>query len=459
MKDKREEQEIFQSLESKIKKEATNVLGRIFLFLIYYIGLIALGIFLFWGAFVVTLWVFTSALPTVPNLKALILIIIMVAGLWGLAGMIGIYLIKPLFSFSKYTNRNRIEIKEEDAPELFEMIRDVARKTECQFPKHVYLSTDVNACVFYNTTFWSIFFPVRKNLEIGLGLFHSTNVDEVKSVIAHEFGHFSQKSMKVGSTVYVTNQVLYNLIYTEDAYEHWMDEWCMSDTSLWAFFGSLTRFITNQIKRLTVFMYKFVQRRYLRLSRLMEYEADAIACQTVGSKAFISGMYKIEYMSERNDLYEQFLQELYNGQKSIENYWAGYSTAEKCLSEYDNVHVNVNEVLSETVTINRVYPSKVDVKNMWASHPSLEERIGQAAQLGIVSNDFNSKPAWVLIPDVLKDRMSAHKLNLMEESLEKNVTLEKLSDETFKQWISNEIEAHFIPTQFKPFFRFIRHFE
>ena len=34
MKDKREEQEIFQNLESKIKKEATNVLGRIFLIIV-----------------------------------------------------------------------------------------------------------------------------------------------------------------------------------------------------------------------------------------------------------------------------------------------------------------------------------------------------------------------------------------------------------------------------------------
>ena len=72
----------------------------------------------------------------------------------------------------------------------------------------VFLSTEINACVFFNTTFWSMFFPVRKNLVLGAGLFATTSTEEIKGILAHEFGHFSQESMKIGSVVYTANIVL-----------------------------------------------------------------------------------------------------------------------------------------------------------------------------------------------------------------------------------------------------------
>jgi len=35
---------------------------------------------------------------------------------------------------------------------------------------------------FYNSSFWSMFLPVRKNLEIGLGLVNSINISEFKQL-------------------------------------------------------------------------------------------------------------------------------------------------------------------------------------------------------------------------------------------------------------------------------------
>ena len=444
--------ELLMELERNIKKEATSVLGRIFLFLVYYIGLIVIGLFLLWGAAMVTYWGVTTVIPAIKNMRVLLLIIMVIAGIWGLALTLGLYLIKPLFSFSKSDNVDRVEIKEEEAPELFAMIRDVAQKTECQFPKHVYLNTNVNACVFYDTTFWSIFFPVRKNLEIGLGLFHSTNVDEVKAIIAHEFGHFSQKSMKVGSTVYVVNQVLYNLIYTEDSFERRIDKWCMSETTLWAIFGSITRFMTNQIKHLTFYMYKFVQRGYLRLSRQMEYEADAIACQAVGSKTFISSMCKIDYTSERSDLYERFLTGLLRENKCVDNYWNGYMVMTKAMINHDNTHVDVDDVLTEPLAINQTYPSKVNIKNVWDSHPSLKDRMDQALLLDYSIDVLSAQPSWSLIPNPIKDRMSEHRLNVIKSYQSDGVSLGIIDENNFMKWMNCEVETHFIPLHLKPFF-------
>jgi hypothetical protein len=173
-----------------------------------------------------------------------------------------------LFSFTRSKEADdSVEIKREDCPELFMVIDDIVKHTGCKKPKHVYLSVDVNACVFFNSSFWSIFFPVRKNLKIGLGLFEGLNIDELKSILAHEFGHFSQKSMKIGSTVYVINQVLYNMTYTQDFWDKMLDAWCSSSYSPWAITGGLTRWFTNGVKRMNVSMYRFVERGYRKLSR------------------------------------------------------------------------------------------------------------------------------------------------------------------------------------------------
>jgi Zn-dependent protease with chaperone function len=58
-----------------------------------------------------------------------------------------------------------------------------------------------------------MFLPIKKNLQIGIGLMNSLTQDELKAVLAHEFGHFSQKSMKIGSYVYYANQVIHNLYF------------------------------------------------------------------------------------------------------------------------------------------------------------------------------------------------------------------------------------------------------
>ena len=97
----------------------------------------------------------------------------------------------------------KIRITKEKEPALFQLIEETYQQVGAPAPKHVFLTTDVNAFVSYDSSFWSMFLLVKKNLTIGLGLINSTTVSEFKSILAHEFGHFSQRSMKVGS---YTNQ-------------------------------------------------------------------------------------------------------------------------------------------------------------------------------------------------------------------------------------------------------------
>ena len=192
------------TIENKIRKEATTVLWRVILFIVYYIVLILCGIGLFFAAFGVT-WLLIHALSETShiNLRFIVVIFMLWLAMWWFCIQISWYLIKPLFTFHKRSNENRFEVKRADCPELFSLIEDVAKSTGNKMPKHVYLTAEVNACVFYNSTsIWAIFFPTRKNLMVGLGLLQGMNKDEVKAILGHEFGHFSQQTMRVGSISY-----------------------------------------------------------------------------------------------------------------------------------------------------------------------------------------------------------------------------------------------------------------
>lgn len=436
--------------DQNIKSAVINELLRIGCFLLYYLLLIALGVIIVIGSFWGSYHLIIDVLPEVGSGRAIILIIMSVIGLCLLAIMLGIYLIKPLFAFKKNHNETRVEVFETECPDLFAMIRDVAGKTGCKMPKHVYLSPDVNACVFYDTSFWSIFFPIKKNLEIGLGLFDGTSVEEVKSIIAHEFGHFSQNSMKVGSTVYVTNTVLHDLIYAEDFWDRFVDKWCLSDTGVIRFFGVLTRGLTNIIKRLTFYVYKFVQKGYLKLSRYMEYDADNIACQCVGSDNFVSAMCKIDSLSNKDGLYKHLLSNLIDEKKIVANYFIGKRIVANIIPNKDMPVLQYDEQLIKPIRTFEI-ESRVKVEDVWSSHPSLEDRLDNArTQHCPATVSGNPIPSWSLIPDGILERVSTNYTAFIRKNVDGEISY--ISDEQLKEWMQKEVSENFMDDRLRPFF-------
>jgi len=431
-----------------IEHQVINVLKRIGLFLLYYVGLIVLGLFILWGVYKTTWLVIGDVLPEVNNGRLLIIIVVSWIGICLFALMFGTYLIKPLFSFHKNKNNKRVEVTEEECPKLFAEIRDIAKNVGTQMPKHVYLTTDVNACVFYNTSFWSIFFPVRKNLEIGLGLFDGMSVDEVKAILAHEFGHFSQKSMKVGSTVYVTNNVLYNLIYQRDLWDVLVDKWATSRFSLWAFFGAVTRWVTNEVKKSTFLVYRIVQKSYMKLSRQMEFDADSISCEYIGSNNFISAMCKVEVLAERDSRYQGFLKVLTDENKIVGNYFAGLNAVEASIPSTEHFDLSYDKPLLKPVATSDK-KSHLSMEDVWDSHPSIEDRLENAAQFP-PKKSASACAAWSMIPDEIKNRVSDQIISVIRMNVGEK--LNPIGYDEFMDWAKAISDYNFIPSQLKPFF-------
>ena len=436
-----------QDTTEGIRMAVADEIFRICCFLIYYVVLMVLGLAIFVGALYLTFYLAAIGLAIGGWWFTLLAII----GLWTFVVMFGLYLVKPLFSFKKNENDSRVEVEEADCPELFAMLSDVAEKTRCKMPKHVFLSPDVNACVFYDTSFWSIFFPVRKNLEIGLGLFDGASVEEVKAIIAHEFGHFSQSSMKVGSGVYVTNTILHDLVFGKDFWDEWVDSICRSGYSIIRCFGKLTRWLSNCVRAVTILVYKYVQKGYLRLSRYMEYDADDIASRCVGRDAFVSALCKVEVMSEKDGLYKQLLQSLTQERKIVSGYFTCESEAYRYLSGAHTAHLSYDVMLDGLKRRYYYVPSKVKMENVWASHPSLEDRIANVdSKGGGIKSSGGAKPAWTLVPDEVAGQVSANYISIIENNTGERLT--HISDDEFSVWVQEEIRANFMDERLVPFF-------
>lgn len=97
------------------------------------------------------------------------------AGLLSVGVFVFIFLVKFIFRKNHYSTRHLLEVNRSHQPELFAIIDEIVAETKVKAPQKVFLSPEVNASVSYNSIFWSMFLPVKKNLTIGVGLINSTS--------------------------------------------------------------------------------------------------------------------------------------------------------------------------------------------------------------------------------------------------------------------------------------------
>lgn len=435
--------------KGSIEGAVVNEVFRIALFLVYYMALICFGVVVLIGAFYAADSM-SASLDRIENGRAMIATVGAIAGVLSLAGIFGLYLIKPLFSFTRSKNDERVEVHENECPRLFGVIRQLSMSTGFQMPRHVFLTTDVNACVFYNTNFWSIFLPVRKNLEIGLGIFNATTIQEVKAILAHELGHFGQRSMKIGSAVSVTNTVLYNLIYTDDFLDRALLSWRNSGWIVWKIFGMLAYAMTALVKQITVYVFLFVQRGERKLSRLMEFGADEVACRCAGTDAFVSAMCKIEVLAECDVNYlRPFLDICLGENKLPENYFKAHDAIFEVLRSVGWPAIMVHDVVKRRFDFG-VVESRIKVKDIWSTHPELSDRLEFAKELSQKCEKEDLDPSWDLIPLEVAQKVSDRFFELFVANMKKKPG--RVSASKFREFVEKWYSENAFPLQFEPFF-------
>jgi Zn-dependent protease with chaperone function len=429
-------------VSSAFRRQAWRAVLAILLFVVVYFLLLGLA---FWVTYICALLAYKLINIGIINLLT-------IAG--GLAillfGVIlTVFLLKFLMRSNQVDRSHLLEIREDEQPGLFRLIRETAQATGARFPKRVYLDADVNASVMYDSNFWSMFLPVKKNLILGLGLIQSLSVDELRATIAHEFGHFSQRSTKLGSYVYQVNRVIYDLMDEDHSFR---DRLMRGGEGSWVVYAPafLAMQVISVIQWILRRLYAVVNLNYLGLSREMEFHADAIAANVGGYEPMKSTLLKLPLsIAAWNTVLHFHYNRKEQGVKSG-NLFPEHLFVIKLWAEQDGISV-VNGFPQMTLEIyNRYKKTKLRYDDQWSSHPTETDRIARLEQLNTVVRSSNNRPATSLMENL--EQVQLHFTTRVLEGMELAEAEGHLSLEQFCTAYEAQFRDEIWPPQYKGYY-------
>ncbi len=360
----------------------------------------------------------------------------------GLASL-GFYILAFLFKFlfKKHTIdlSHLVEIKEENEPKLFEFITEIVNEVGTNFPKKIYLSADVNASVFYDSNFWSLFFPVKKNLNMGLGLVNTITKQELKAILAHEFGHFSQKSMKVGSYVYYVNQIIFNMLYENDSFDQTIQKWGNSN-NYFSIFLIISVKIIEAIQWILKKMYGLININYLALSREMEFHADEVAANVAGIHPLQESLLRMDLVDSAYNSVLSFYSDKISQNIKPKNVYKEQLFLLDFFAKDSQIEFKNGLPLVSELDANKFNKSKLNIENQWASHPSTQDRNAKLNKLNIHKETTENQMANTVFQDIekIQEKITAK----LFSSIENIETFGYLSLEDFKSEYQEQFEKN-----------------
>jgi len=413
-------------------KVSLSIVGFVLIYLILFIVAVALALAAGYLGFIMVV--------NYPRIYTIMLGIALCA--FGL--FIIFFLLKFISTKNVHDTSHLKEVTAKDEPQLFEFISKVVDEVGSNFPKKVFLSNEVNAYVFYNSNFWSLFFPVKKNLTIGLGLINSINLSEFKAILAHEFGHFSQKSMKLGSYIYYVNRVIHDMLYNNDGYEQSVQRFSETNGYL-ALAGSLTFLVVRSIQFVLKLVYKPINAMYMALSRQMEFHADSIAASVTGGNHLISSLQRLEM----SDLCFNTMMSKYQSWEDIrpENLYQNHKEVQKHYAEDHDLEFK-NGVIGIGNSFRNHQGSRVQIKDQWASHPSTEQRAAHLNSLELTTEAMDESP-WILFKNSEATQRKFTQEMFRTPKEDQTVTI---NNQQFSQRYYEEFNELIYPKEYNGFF-------
>ncbi|HEX8616861.1 MAG TPA: M48 family metallopeptidase [Thermoanaerobaculia bacterium] len=274
-------------------------------------------------------------------------------------------------------------LEPQEHPDLFEVLRGVARDTGQEMPSEVYLINEVNAWVSERGGIMGI--GSRRVMGLGLPLLQTTTVSQFRAILAHEFGHYHGGDTKLGPWIYKTRIAIARTLQGLDGeIIHKPFEW----------YGNFFMRVTQAI------------------SRAQELAADRLAAQVAGAQAMIDALVAVERSGMAYDAFfrDELIPVVANGFKPP--IAAGFSR----FLEAERVAASLADAVDESLR-----EGKGDT---YDSHPPLRERVA-ALQSFVAEAPRMSEPfASSLL----------HQLPHLEESLLRSMLTDASMELRDVQW-------------------------
>ena len=296
--------------------------------------------------------------------------------------MLFFFLLKPLLARPP-AGRQPIHVSRDEEPFLFEFVEALSRKVGGRMPDEIEVDLDINAAAGFSGGVRGLL-TNRLRLVIGLPLAATLPLSQFTAILAHEFGHLSQG---VGMRCYylcaMINRWFARVIYERDAWDQRLKEWASGGWWLWT--------IVMLVAQVCVWLSRTLLKGLFHVSawitgltsRQMEFDADRLAVQLCGERAFVGSMHALPVIVAASQWAGAF-----NGHVATEGQLA------------DDIPFLVRKGLArvddETRKALRDSDEEVD---MYSSHPPTKLRIARARELGDEGSFHVSAPTSVLFSD------------------------------------------------------------
>lgn len=412
------------ALPSSYQFRALMAILSVFLFFVLYAALVVALAYLVYYAVIYDM-VHVNKLTGLMKLGA-------IAG----SVMLFVFTLKFLFKLKNHKPENRIKIKKEDHPKIWEFVLKICDETGAPKPKNIWVDPDVNAYVAYSNSWLSLILPVRKELTIGMGLIGGLNNQEFKAVISHEFGHFAQRSMKIGSYIMSANTIIHDMIYSRDSWDELLDQWRASDIRLSAAAWAITPLIWI-IRQVLALFYQFLNLMYSSLSREMEFNADKVAASTSGSEAIVSSLWKLDSAFENWNATMNHAFLAAKKQTYVENLYYHFTEALK--RNETSIQAKIDALPTDDNGNKTYFQTSANSKvGMYASHPPNAARETNAKS-PFIPCETDTRSPWMYFDKAEELQVEMTKL-IYDKYLDKQPN-SFIANEKFEAFIRSESEG------------------
>jgi Zn-dependent protease with chaperone function len=355
--------------------------------LVYRLGLLGVGIALLLLQLIYVAMVIASvcltilyalALPAVlerVHFNAITMVFLVIPFVTG--GVVTFFLFKPLLSRRPKEPELR-RLDPADEPELYEFVRRLCWAVGARAPKQILVDTNVNASASLYPG-WIGLFTGNLTLTIGLPLGGLT-LRQFAGVLAHEFGHFSQRAgMRLYFLIGTIRLWFARVAYERDSWDEQLDQ--MRENSGWRMklvlhVAAGAVWVSRAILRGLLHGANWVSAWF---SRQMEFDADRYEASLVGAAVF-------EQTTHRLAVLEPLAQDTW---QMVGDSWE----LRRLPEDFPMMVLHRDRVLDPEVRQTLIEAALKVEAERWSTHPAPKQRIASVAGIeGIVPRASGAFP-------------------------------------------------------------------
>jgi len=253
-----------------------------------------------------------------------------------------------------------LPITPQEAPALWGTVRELAREVDTRMPDEIRLVPEVNAAVMEESRLMGLI-GGRRYLYIGLPLLQVLSVSQIRSVLAHELGHYSGRHTRFGGVAYRGHLAIAGTVERISPY-------------------NVAGWIFKAYANLYVLVDHAVMRR-------QEYEADQASVRVAGRTAAASALREKPVLDAAWGFYFR--------NYVLPGWEAGYVPDDL----FGGFAALVAARQAELEALRAEEPEEESSK--WDTHPPVQERIAAILAAPEAPLPYDGRPAAGLLPDIL----------------------------------------------------------